>query len=94
MQIKDLKAGEVVDEITLEVVSKGEPREFANERSSGRVCSVAGKDKTGEIRVSLWNDQIDQVEEGSKIKIENGWCSEYKGEKQVSTGKRGTLTVL
>jgi replication factor A1 len=80
--------------IELEVVSKGEIREFASAKGSGKVCSAAGKDDTGEVQVSLWNEQIDQVNEGQKIRIENGWVSEYKGQLQLSTGKFGTLHVL
>ena len=80
--------------IELEVVSKGEPRAFASAKGEGKVCNVAGKDETGEVQVSLWNEQIDQVNEGNKIRIENGWVSEYKGQLQLSTGKFGTLHVL
>lgn len=80
--------------IELEVVSKGEAREFASAKGSGKVCNVAGKDETGEVQVSLWNEQIDQVNEGNKIRIENGWVSEYKGQLQLSTGKFGNLIVM
>ncbi|PIU21334.1 MAG: hypothetical protein COT15_02845 [Candidatus Diapherotrites archaeon CG08_land_8_20_14_0_20_34_12] len=94
MQVKDLKAKMAVDEITLEIVSKGEVRKFANERSSGKICNCAAKDDTGEISLTLWNDDVDKVEEGSKVKIEKGWVSEYNGNLQVSAGKFGILTIL
>ncbi|MFH1256310.1 MAG: single-stranded DNA-binding protein [Candidatus Diapherotrites archaeon] len=94
MKVKDLKARAAVPEIELDIVSVGEERKFANERGSGRVANAAGKDDTGEIKVSLWNEQIDQVSEGAKIKIENGWVSEYQGQKQLSTGRGGTLTIV
>lgn len=94
MQVKDLKARMAVDEITLEIVSKGDVREFATERSTGKVCSCAAKDDTGEISLTLWNEDIDKVEEGSKVKIENGWVSEFQGNLQISAGKFGKLTVL
>ncbi|MFH1225046.1 MAG: OB-fold nucleic acid binding domain-containing protein [Candidatus Diapherotrites archaeon] len=92
MKVSELKARSGVPELTVEVVSIGEPRKFANEKGSGRVASAAVKDKTGEVRMSLWNEQIDQIKEGDKIKIENGWCSEYNGELQVSTGRNGTIS--
>ena len=94
MKVKQLRPrmGNVF--IELEVVSKGEPREFASAKGQGKVCNVAGKDETGEVQVSLWNEQIDQVNEGMKIRIENGWVSEYKGQLQLSTGKFGTMHVL
>jgi len=95
LNISELKPRSAVPEITLEIVSKGETREFANERGAGKVCSAAAKDDSGtEITLSLWNEQIDQVKEGQKVKIENGWCSEFQGQKQVSTGKFGTMAVL
>ena len=94
MQVKELQARQGKVDIELEIVSISEPREFANQNGSGKVANAAGKDATGEIQVTLWNEQIDKVKEGSKIKIENGFVSEYKGQKQLSTGKFGTLTVL
>ncbi len=95
MKVSDLKPRAAVPEITLEIVSKAEPRQFASERGTGRVCSAAGKDEDGtEISVSLWNEQCDEIKEGNTIKIESGWCSEYQGQRQVSTGKFGKLTIV
>ncbi len=94
MIIKDLKPNSPIPEISLEVVSKEEPRKFANDRGSGTVCNCAGKDEAGqEVKVTLWNEQCTQVEEGDTMKILNGWCSEYKGQIQISTGKKGTLEI-
>lgn len=94
MMVKELRPNTPVPEITLEITSKGEQRKFANERGSGSVCNCAGKDSEGdEISVSLWNEQTEQVEEGNTIKITSGWCSEFRGQKQVSTGKKGSLEV-
>ena len=94
MKVIEVKANKAVDRIELEIVSKAEPRKFATQKGEGEVCNAAGKDETGEIQVSLWNDQIAQVNEGDKIVIEQGWCGEYKGTKQLSTGKFGKLTKL
>ena len=95
MLVKDLKARQPVDEITLEIVSKQEPREFANEKGSGKVCSAAGKDEEGtEVSITLWNEQCGEVNEGDKIKITEGWVSEYQGNVQVSTGRNGKLEKL
>ncbi len=92
-KVKDLQVNKNFDSLDLEVVSKGEIRQYANDRGSGKVCNLAAKDATGEIKVTLWNEQCEQVEEGNKFVIKNGWCSEYRGEKQVAAGKKGTLEV-
>jgi replication factor A1 len=91
MEIKDLKPNSSVDALTAEVVSVDEPREFTNFRGSGRVANAVLKDKTGEVKLTLWNEQVDQVTPSSKVVVENGWCKEYRGELQVSTGKFGKI---
>jgi len=91
MDIKDLKPNSSVDAITGEIISVDEPREFTNFRGSGRVANAILKDKSGEVKLTLWGDQIDQVTVGSKVTLENGWCKEYRGELQVSAGKFGKI---
>jgi len=49
-------------------------------------------DETGTIRLCLWNEQIDSVSSGDTIQIENAQTSMYRGERQLSIGKRGTLS--
>jgi len=95
MNVKDLKPRTNVDEIVLEIISKGEPRNFANERGTGRVANCAAKDEEGnEISLTLWNEQIDQINEGNKVKISNGWVSEFRGQLQLSTGKKGIISII
>lgn len=95
MLINELKPRMNVSEITLEIVSKGEPRSFASSQGQGTVCNAAAKDENGdEISLTLWNEQYKEVEEGQKVKITNGWTSEYQGQIQISTGKMGTLEII
>jgi replication factor A1 len=94
MEIKDLKPNKAIDSLEVEVVEVEEAKEFTNFRGTGKLANVKAKDKTGEVKITLWNDQITQVAKGAKIKIENGWVKEYRGELQVSTGKFGKLTLL
>ena len=93
MQVKDLEVRKAVDNIELEVVDMDEPRDWSNARGSGRVVNVKVKDDTGEVNMTLWNQDVDKVKKGDKIVVENGWCGEYQGEKQLSTGRFGKLTV-
>ncbi|MBN2250461.1 MAG: hypothetical protein JW724_00115 [Candidatus Altiarchaeota archaeon] len=93
MEIKDLKPNTSVDELEAEIVEMDEPKEFTSFKGSGRLVNARIKDASGEVKLTLWNDQIDLVGKGSRIKIENGWVKEYRGELQVSTGKFGKLTI-
>jgi len=91
MKIKDVEPNKPVDKLKLEIIEIEEPREFTNFRGSGRVANAKAKDSSGEIKLALWNEQIDKVNVGDKVTIEDGWAKEYRGELQVSTGRFGKL---
>ena len=94
MNIAELNAGQGKVDIEAEVTDKAEPREFTKFGSVGRVCNATIKDESGEMSLTLWNDEIDQVKVGDKVKITNGYVSEFQGEKQLSAGKFGKLEVV
>ena len=94
MAISDLQAKQGNVTLTVEVVSKEEPRKFEKFGKPGRVCNAKVKDDSGEIKLTLWNDQIDKVNEGDKVKIINGYVNEWQGEKQLTTGKLGKLDII
>ena len=94
MQIKDLQPKQGKVEIEVEVIEKEAPREFSKFGSAGKLCNAKVKDKTGEIKLTLWNEQVDQINVGDKIKITNGYVSEYQGEMQLSTGRFGKLEKI
>jgi replication factor A1 len=94
MEVKDVQANQGNIDLVVEVVSKEEPRVFEKFGKEGRVCNAKVKDETGELKLTLWNDDVDKVSVGDKIHIENGWCSEYRDEKQLSSGKFGKIEVV
>ncbi|MBI2669344.1 DNA-binding protein [Candidatus Woesearchaeota archaeon] len=94
MNIKDLKSNQGNIDITAEIVSKEEPRAFEKFGKKGKVCNALLKDQTGQIKLTLWNDDGDLIKVGDTIRLQNGWCSEYKGEKQLSTGKFGKIEIV
>ena len=94
MAIKDLEARQGNVDLVLEIVEKAEPREFEKFGNTGKVCNCKGKDETGTITMTLWNEDIDKVSVGNKVHITNGWVSEWQGELQLSTGKFGKLEVV
>ncbi len=94
MKVNELQAKQGNVDIEVEIVSVDEPREFQKFGMTGRVANATAKDDTGEIKVTLWNEQIDQVKAGDKVKITKGYVNEWQGEKQLTTGKFGQLEVL
>ena len=94
MDIKDLEVRQGNVDIVVEVVDKGEVREFQKFGRSGKVCTATAKDETGEIKLTLWNDDVDKINVGDKVHLTNGYVNEFQGEKQLTTGKFGKLEVV
>ena len=94
MKISELKPRQGKVDITVEVVSVEEPRTFNKFGREGRVANAVVKDSSGEIKLTLWNDDIDKVKVGSKVKITNGYINEFQGEKQLTAGRLGKLEVV
>ena len=94
MKISELKPRQGKIEIEVEVVSIDPPREFNKLGNVGRVANALVKDDSGEMKLTLWNDEIDKVKPGIKVKITNGYVSEFQGEKQLTAGRFGKLEVL
>jgi len=94
MAIKDLQPRQGKVDIEVDIVDVGEVREFEKFGKSGRVATAIAKDSSGDIKLTLWNDDIDKVKSGDKVKIANGYVNEWQGELQLTTGKFGTLEVV
>jgi len=94
LKISELQPRQSKIEIECEVLEKGEIKEFDKFGKTLRLCNAKVKDDSGEVTLTLWNDEIDMVKEGDKIKITNGYCNEFQGEKQLTAGRFGKLEVV
>ena len=92
--IKDLKIREGKVDIVVEVVDKSEIREFEKFGKPGRVCNAKVKDTSGDIILTLWNEDIDKIKVGDKVHIKNGYVGEWQGEPQLSAGRFGEMEVV
>jgi len=96
MKISELKPGTGNATIEVaEVTAIEEPRDVLTRFGKRtRVANATIKDETGEITLSLWGDDINKIAIGDKIKIENGWVSEFRGNSQLSAGKFGKILKI
>lgn len=95
MKIKDLQNGMKRVSIEAKVTEKSDPREVTS-RFKDQTLKVADTiiaDETGQIKLTLWNEQIDQVNVNDAIKVENGYVTSFRGEIQLNVGKYGKLVV-
>lgn len=81
-------------DITVTVKSIEAPRTFDKFGKQISVANAIVVDESGEVKMTLWNDDIEKVKAGDMVKITNGYVNEFKGELQLTTGKFGKLEVL
>lgn len=94
MKISELNPGQGDVEIEVEVTSIEEPRSFNKFGKDLRVATATIKDDSGEMELTLWNEDIDKIKTGNKVKISKGYVKEFNGKKQLTTGKFGSFEVL
>lgn len=95
MNISDLKAGASNVEIEAVVAEKDEPREVITKYGKRlNVANAVLKDDTGSIAISLWGNDINNIDIGDKVKVTNGYVGEFRGAPQLSTGKYGKIEVV
>ncbi|MCI0562614.1 MAG: OB-fold nucleic acid binding domain-containing protein [Nitrososphaera sp.] len=95
MKISELKAGMRNISVTGKIDSVGEPR-TVNLRAGGtnNVADAVVSDDSGSIKLSLWGEDINKVQPGDQVSIENGYINTFKGESSLSVGKFGKITKL
>jgi len=94
MKISELKAQTGDNEVEGVIIDVQPARIFNKFGKEGRVANAKLQDDSGTITLSLWNEQVDQVKMGDRIKISKGWVGDWQGNLQLSTGKFGTLEVI
>jgi len=95
MKIIELKPGMKRVELTAKVIEKSDPREVTTRfGDTSRVATAVVQDDSGTIKLSLWNETIDQVNVNDTVRIENGYVTTFKGETQLNVGRYGKLSVV
>ncbi len=92
-KVGDLTPQSKAVNVTAKVVSKTEIREIPMGRdgSPHKVSDALVGDETGVVYVTLWDDNIEKVNEGDTIRVENGYVTLFKGNIRINIGKYGKL---
>ena len=78
---------------TVKVVQKGEARETVSRQdgTTHRVLDALVGDETGAIYMTLWDENIDKVNEGDTVNVKNGYVRPFKGSMRLNIGRYGSL---
>ena len=96
----EAKVGELTPQsravnVTAKVVSKSEIREIPMGRDGNahKVCDALVGDETGSVYLTLWDDNIEKVNEDDTVRIENGYVTLFKGNMRLNIGKYGKMAT-
>lgn len=96
VKIKNIAAGMRGVEVTGKVMRKYEIKEFSTGERSGKVSSFVMGDETGMLRVTLWNDQADnlnKINEGDIVQIKSAYVRENRGVNELHLNTNSELSI-
>lgn len=94
LKIKDLKFGMKKIKLIARVVEISKPKNVYTRL--GKLSTIANaiiSDETGSIQLPLWNQQIQAINVGDTIRVENARYAIYKGRSQLRIGTDGRIIV-
>ncbi len=92
MKIAELKPGMRRVDVAGTIVKIDGPRDVQTKFGPGQVATATLKDDSGEVEVTLWNENISKVQVNDSVQIENGYVDSFRGKLQLNVGRYGKLT--
>jgi|SRR3989344_49656 len=92
--IAELRSGQGNVNVEGTLTEIGETRTFNKFGKELKVANAILKDDTGSIKLTLWNNDVTRFKDGDKVKVVNGYVNEFQGEKQLTSGKFGSIEKL
>lgn len=96
MKIKDLNQYSRGVSLVVKVDKKTETRTVTvrSDNSEHRVCEALIADDTGAVYVSLWDDQIDEIQPEMFLAIRNSYMNAFRGSMRLNLGRYGSFEIL
>ena len=91
MKISELNIGQGNVEVEGTIKEIDEPKTFNKFGKDLSVANAMLEDDSGSIKLTLWNDDVTRFKNNDKLKVVNGYVNEFQGEKQLTSGKFGSL---
>jgi len=81
--------------ITVNVLVVSESRQMVTSAGVEReILELDVGDKSGSIKLVLWDEKIIPLKVGDTVKIENGFVTSFKGAWRINVGRYGNITKV
>jgi len=96
--VSQLRDGMQNVDLFVRVMQVFSPKEFEKNGKSGKLCNLVVADSTGEIRLTVWHDDVGKlaskhVKRGSVLMLRNCYVKEFNEKPQLSLAYNGSFVV-
>lgn len=78
-------------EITGTIAELPTPRAVTTKYGQKKITTVTFEDDTGSIDLTLWEEEIDAIEEGAQVQITGAYVREWADDIQLNIGRDGNI---
>jgi replication factor A1 len=94
MTVEELNPEADEVEITGTIKELPTPRAVSTRYGQKRITTVVFEDETGTIDLTLWEEEIDAIEEGAKVQITGAYVREWADTIQLNIGRDGDIETV
>jgi len=93
MKISELRAGMSNVSLEAKVIDKSETKIVQTRYGKRSVANAILEDESGEIKISLWQDQIKKVNVGDKVSISGAFVTTFRDSLQLNIPRNGKIEI-
>jgi len=94
MKINEVKRGMSGITVTAKIIDISDPRDVQTKYGKRSVADATLEDETGQITMSLWENQINSVSVGDTVTINGAYVTEFRDKLQLSIPKTGKIEAV
>lgn len=93
MKITEIKRGMSGISVTAKIIDISDPRDVQTKYGRRSVADATLEDDSGQISMSLWENQINSVSVGDTITVNGAYVTEFRDKLQLNLPKTGKLEI-
>lgn len=93
MKISEIQRGMSNVSVEGKIIDISEVREVNTRYGKKSVADATIEDDSGEIKLTLWEDQIQSIRVGDKVTVTSGYVTEFRDVVQLNIPRSGKLEV-
>ena len=93
MKINEIKRGMSGISVTAKIIDISDTRDVQTKYGRRSVADATLEDETGQITMSLWENQINAVAVGDTVTVNGAYVTEFRDRLQLSIPRTGKIEV-